>query len=148
MYRVTKCCESAAWQHGERDTLHGDNLRERDIRRSRPFDGLRYRCCRRVRRCRRRIDIADSRNMLLEKIYLPGQNIRVSRLVVRDCHLQTYIDQDDNEEKAQQILMLDEIYSNALFTAFSLGPSPLPEAQNKKGDLLPYRFDGTRLQGD
>ena len=57
------------------------------------------------------------------------------------------IDQDNKDEKAEQVPMMDVIYSSALFTTVFLGQSPLPEAGNKKrGDMLPYRFDGVSPQ--
>jgi hypothetical protein len=59
------------------------------------------------------------------------------------------IDQDNNEEKEQQVPMMDNIYSHALFTTVFLGQSSLPEAQNKaRGEMLPYQFDGIRPQDD
>lgn len=43
--------------------------------------------------------------------------------------------------------MMDKIYSHALFTTAFLGQSSLPETQSKKrGDILPYQFDGIRPQ--
>jgi Heterokaryon incompatibility protein (HET) len=59
------------------------------------------------------------------------------------------IDQDNNEEKAQEVPMMDKIYSHALFTTIFLGQSSLPEAQNRvEGDILPYKFDGIRARDD
>jgi hypothetical protein len=59
------------------------------------------------------------------------------------------IDQDNSGEKEQQVPMMDKIYSHSLFTTVFLGQSPLPEAQNKKrGDMLPYQFDGIRPQDE
>ena len=59
------------------------------------------------------------------------------------------IDQDNGEEKEQQVPMMDKIYSKSLFTTVFLGQSSLPETQNKKrGDMLPYQFDGIRPQDD
>ncbi|KAK0109250.1 hypothetical protein ONS96_003072 [Cadophora gregata f. sp. sojae] len=54
------------------------------------------------------------------------------------------IDQENEEEKEQQVPIMDTIYSNALFTTVFLGQSPLPESTiaARKDGILPYQFDG------
>ena len=54
------------------------------------------------------------------------------------------IDQVNDEEKEQQVPLMDKIYSNALFTTVFLGQSPLPDSTIAKrtDGILAYQFDG------
>ncbi|KAG4422555.1 hypothetical protein IFR04_004324 [Cadophora malorum] len=54
------------------------------------------------------------------------------------------IDQENDEEKEQQVPLMDKIYSSALFTTVFLGQSPLPGSNVAKrtDGILPYQFDG------
>jgi hypothetical protein len=53
------------------------------------------------------------------------------------------VDQNNLDEKALQVPLMQRIYQSALFTTVFLGQAPLSESCEPKHDLLlPYRYDG------